>query len=163
MTAREWTLASASGREIARWIVMADRGGVLTCDVRLDGRYLGETLGGAPGDSTPDFSVTMRGLEIPRRDLDRLVGHLQAWLALPPMALADPASGLRCGMGALFGQRLDLEIGARDDVASGWRPVATLAYAVGRLRGELTLILDAEPLARFAAEIAAALGCERER
>lgn len=158
MSVRGWTLASASGREIARWIVTGERDDALACDVHLEGRYLGETLGGASRESTPDFSLAMRGLEIPRRDLDRLVAHLDAWLALPPVALADPASGLRCGMGALFGQRLDLEIGAREDVASAWRPVATIAYTVGRLRGEFTLIVDAAPLARLAAEIAAALG-----
>lgn len=164
MSGRGWTLASTSGRETARWVVTGDAGAAagLTCDVHLEGHYLGETLGGR-AEREPDFALVLRGLEIPRRDLDRLSAHLDAWLALPPYAVADPGSGLRCGMGALFDQRLDLAIGARDDVLAAGRPVATLTYAVGRLRGDLTLIVDHGGLTRFAAGIAAALGDARAR
>ena len=61
-------------------------------------------------------------------------------------------------MGALFDQRLILTVGRRDDTRSAGRPVATLAYAVGRMRGELSYVVDHHGLRHLGEGIARALG-----
>jgi hypothetical protein len=61
-------------------------------------------------------------------------------------------------MGALFDQSLILRVGQRDDTRSAGRPVATLTYSVGRMRGEMSYVIDHEGLSRFTAGIARALG-----
>ena len=150
-----WELASVTGREVSRWTIAGASGDAFVCDVTLEGQYHGETLGA--GWQGRDFALAMRGLELSRPDLDRLAEHLSEWLALPPAALADPGRGLTCGMGALFDQRLALSIGQRADVVSGGRPVATLEFAVGRLRGDFRYVVDGTSLKRFADGIHLAL------
>ena len=161
MSERGWELSSVSGREAARWTVTGCDGrgedAALRCDVRLEGQYYGEALGAqSPGD-VPDFALVLRGLDLRRRELDRLAGYLAEWLALPPAALGDQRAGFTCGMGALFDQSLILTVGSRDDTRSAGRPVATLAYGVGRMRGEMSYVIDRECLRRLAAGIARAL------
>jgi hypothetical protein len=125
--------------------------------VRLEGRYHGEELGAQPLGDIPDFTLVLRGLDLRRRDLDRLAGYLAEWMALPPAALGDQSAGFTCGMGALFDQSLILTVGRRDDTRSAGRPVATLAYGVGRLRGEMSYVIDHQGLRHLAAGIARAL------
>ena len=48
-----WELASVSGRESARWAVVAARGDAFVCDVALEGVYLGETLGAGEAGTRP--------------------------------------------------------------------------------------------------------------
>ena len=60
-------------------------------------------------------------------------------------------------MGALFDQSVILSVGRRDDTRSAGRPVATLAYAVGRMRGEMSYVIDHHGLRHLAAGIARAL------
>jgi hypothetical protein len=156
-----WELSSVSGREAARWTVTGCDGrgedAALTCDVRLEGQYYGEALAArSPGD-VPDFALVLRGLDLRRRELDRLAEYLAEWLALPPAALGDQRAGFTCGMGALFDQSLILTVGRRDDTRSAGRPVATLAYGVGRMRGEMSYVIDHRCLGRLAAGIARAL------
>lgn len=162
MTERGWDLPSVSGREAARWIITGCHGqgedAALTCDVRLEGRYFGDLLDASPRGETPDFALLLRGLDLRRRDLDRLAGHLAAWSVLPPAALGDDGAGFTCAMGALFDQRLILGVGRRDDTRSGGRPVATLTYGVGRMRGELSYVVDHHGLRHLATGIARALG-----
>jgi len=156
-----WGLSSVSGREATRWTVRGSDGrgvdGTLTCDVRLEGQYYGEALGAQPPGDVPDFALVLRGLDLRRRELDRLAGYLAEWLALPPAALGDQGAGFTCGMGALFDQRLTLTVGRRDDTRSAGRPVATLAYGVGRMRGEMSYVIDHQCLRHLAAGIAGAL------
>ena len=60
-------------------------------------------------------------------------------------------------MGALFDQSLTLAIGQRADVVSSGRPVATLEFSVGRLRGDFRYLVDADTLGQFTRGIQTAL------
>jgi hypothetical protein len=156
-----WALPSASGREIARWTVTGERGhgddSTLTCDVELAGRYYGETLDAGVDGDRPDFRLVLRGLALPRRELARLASWLAQWLALPAAALHESRLEVSRALGGLFDQSFVLRMGPREDVTSGGRPVATLAYCVGRMRGELVYTVDPDGLRRFAAGIERAL------
>lgn len=160
----EFQLRSISGREITRWLV-PDSGGVaqdatLTCDVHLEGRYHGETLApGAPEarSESPDFRLVLKGLHLRPQDLERLAGRITEVLALPLVDRRLATFAFTCGMGELFDQSLRLTLGQRDDVRSGARPVATLDYVAGRMRGSFSYVVDAGALGDFAAGIEAVL------
>jgi hypothetical protein len=158
-----WELPSNSGREVSRWTVTEVRGEAAEktyrCDVALEGRFYGDTLGSAVVDEIKDFSLVVRGLQLRHQELSRLVDRLRQWLSLPLAALKDRSLEFSCGMGGLFDQSLLLTLGQRDDTISGGRPVATLAYIVGRMNGELSYPVDPSCLEILADGIERVLEC----
>jgi len=141
-----WELPSSSGRENSRWTVTEINGKgaerTFRCDVALEGQFYGETLESASVGDLQDFGLVVRGLQLRHDELTRLVGTLGEWLALPLGQLRDHSLAFSCGMGGLFDQSLRLSLGQRDDTISDGRPVATLEYIVGRLKGELSYPVD---------------------
>ena len=170
-----WQLSSSSGREVSRWTVTEIDGTgsarTFCCEVSLEGRFYGDALDSNP-TSTPaststststsveesrDFGLVVRGLLLRQDELSRLVDTLREWLDLTPVQQRQRPLALDCGMGALFDQSLRLTLGLRDDTLVLDRPVATLAYIVGRLRGELSYAVDPSCLQILVEGIEAAL------
>jgi hypothetical protein len=143
---RRWELPSSSGRELCTWTVVEvgtrDDDRTYQCDVSLEGCFFGETLDPWAGTRDPDFALVVRGMLLRRDELERLARTLGEWLSLSPAELRDRALELSCGMGGLHDQSILLTLGRRDDTSSMGRPVATVSYLVGRMRGELTYIVD---------------------
>jgi len=162
MTEVQWELPASSGRERAVWKVVRRENDGFCCDVELRGRYFGELLEAAPQAALPrsDFVLELRGLQLLAVDLQRFADHLREWLQLPLAELRQRSLAVSCGMGGLFDQHLQLELGPRDDTISAGRPVATLGYVVGRLRGELSYVVDPGCLEILERGIRAALGRE---
>lgn len=141
-----WELPSNSGREVSRWTVIETCGSgderAYRCDIALEGQFYSEMFDSAAVGDLRDFGLVIHGLMLRHHELQRLVSHLREWLSLPPAELRDRSLDLTCGMGGLFDQSLRLALGQRDDTLSGGRPVATLVYLVGRMKGELSYPVD---------------------
>ena len=157
-----WELPSSSGRETSRWTVTEINGEgaerSFRCDVVLEGQFYGETLDSSSASDLRDFDLVVRGLQLRHDELSRLVDTLREWLGLPLAQLRDHVLEISCGMGGLFDQSLCLTLGQRADTISDGRPVATLEYIVGRLRGELSYPVDQSCLRIMAEGIEAVLG-----
>jgi hypothetical protein len=145
-TIASWELRSSSGLEAARWSVTEVQGlgerAIYFCDVSLEGRYFGATLGSGRVGDPKDFGLAIRGLQLGAHELQRLSAHLHEWLSLPAAKQNATALELSCAMGSLFDQSLRLALGARSDTLAGGRPVATLQFRIGRMQGEFTYVVD---------------------
>ena len=141
-----WALASSSGGERVTWRVRSVEGcgddTVLACDIILQGRFFGESLGSSHPDAPPDFDLEIRGLAVRIATLQRLHEHLQRWLELPLAEMRTARLQLDCDMGGLFDQDVRLILGDRVDTLSAGRPVATVQYVVGRMSGGMSFVTD---------------------
>ena len=159
MTIGSWQLASNSGREVARWDVHerheTSRGVALTCDVQLEGQYFGAALGGL--SEMRDYRLLLRDLSVGTLELGRLSSYLGEWLRLPLAEQVSHPLTFVCNVGELFDQSLTMTLGGRDDTLSDGKPVVTLGFIVGRLRGELVFVTDQKCLGLFCADIGAML------
>jgi len=158
--ATAWMLSSSTDRESVSWAVRSTEDGkdgrTLVCDVTFAGHYYDGVLDS--GVVEPDFRLVLRGLALRAHDLERLVDRLEAWLALPPSEQARAPVALACSMGGLFDQSLLFELGTRDDMLAGQRPVATFRYIVGRMTGAMSFPTDPDCLRGFVEGVKSALG-----
>lgn len=142
----QWTLPSNSGREQAVWVVTSTKdsaeGKIYTCRVTLEGKFFEATLASEELGPAQDFALTIHGLQLRETVLLRLQEQLQSWLALPLAQLRDRELELDCGVGGYHDQALRLRFGQRVGIISEGKPVATLEYVIGRMRGEISFTVD---------------------
>lgn len=156
-----WHLNSSSGRDSVSWDAVADlpraQPEVVLCDIQLAGEYYGAALADS-ASGLRDYSLTLRGMAVGMRELQRMCSTIESWLDLSLAEQARQRLGLDCSVGGLFDQSLVLSLGSRDDIISGGKPVATFKYLVGSMRGELVFVTDQSCLRELTTGIRAALG-----
>ncbi|MGF1529224.1 MAG: hypothetical protein ACFCBW_20945 [Candidatus Competibacterales bacterium] len=88
-----WQLSSTTGREVSRWTVTqvtdGGHGPIYHCDVQLTGWFYGETLCPTVAPES-DFTLTIRGLQVPKFRVLRLVDALERGHPRSSIALQGP-------------------------------------------------------------------------
>ena len=118
--------------------------------VRIRGRHW-------DGDHTHELEPRLAHLWFARGDVVRLRDRIATWLHQPLDAL-DPASlDSQFRLTRVPGQEFLVAFGARADVISDRKPVLTVSFAAGRLKGSFLFVTDQSCLNIFVDGLSAAI------
>ncbi len=109
------------------------------------------------GDHTFPFSTSIAGLWLRAEDLTEFQEHISRWLRRPLAELTPEKLNADFQLTRLPGQRLDLKFGSRANVISDQKPVLTITFSSGALRGEFYLVTDQSCLALFVQDLSSGI------